>query len=121
MTDDDAREAVRLYFEATQSGSTQQWLSRFAPGAVVEDPVGTEPLRDREALERQGDAFLGGFREVGLHPGFVSVAGHRAAASWEGRALTHDGETVSFEGIDTFEFDEDGLITKMMGYWTPPG
>lgn len=121
MTEDETREAVHLYFKATQTGSADMWLSRFAEGAVVEDPVGSEPICDRGALRAQGEAFVNGFREVGLYPGFVSVAGNRAAAGWEGRAVAHDGQSLTFQGIDTFEFDENGRIVHMMGYWTPPG
>ena len=63
------------------------------------------------------------FETVGLHEEFVHVVGNEAAARWTGKGLTKEGKQVRFEGIfegiNVFEFNNDGQITSLKGYWSP--
>ncbi|MEO1297457.1 MAG: nuclear transport factor 2 family protein [Cyanobacteria bacterium J06636_16] len=111
---------VRSYFKASQSGDAQVWFATFAEGAVVEDPVGTPPKSTREEILAQGTGFVEAFKQVGLYESFIHVNGLEAVAMWTGRAITHDDQSLSFEGIDLFEFNETGKITLLRGFWTPP-
>ncbi len=119
MSAADAELAVATYFEARQSMSVEQWVSRFAEGAEVEDPIGSPILCTREALLAQGEQFMEAFNEVGLYPDFVQVSGNRASAKWTGRGTTKDGRRVEFEGVNVWEFAPDGRIKKLIGYWDP--
>lgn len=112
---------VARYFEGTRSGDAQKWASAFAADAVLDDPVGAPPKTTPEAILAQGEAFLSAFRSVGLHEDFVHVVGNEAVAKWEGRGITMAGEEVRFEGINLFTFNSDGKITKLRGFFTPPG
>ena len=112
---------VRDYFAATQSGDATVWAATFADDAVVEDPVGTPPLTTPEAIRAQGEGFVAAFESIGLYESFVHVNGNEAVAMWQGRGTTADGAEVTFDGIDLFEFDDDGKITLLRGFWTPPG
>lgn len=111
---------VRDYFKATQSGDAQVWFSTFAEDAVVEDPVGAPAKTTSEEILAQGQEFVAAFKQVGLYESFIHVNGLEAVAMWTGRAITHSGQALTFEGIDLFEFDSDGKITLLRGFWTPP-
>jgi steroid delta-isomerase len=87
---------------------------------VVEDPVGTPPLRSSDAILAQGENFVNAFDTVGLYESFIHVTGNEAVAMWTGKAVTKDVQAVTFEGIDLFEFNVNGKITLLRGFWTPP-
>lgn len=42
--------AVSQFFDASQRADADAWADSFAPDALFHDPVGTEPLRGREAI-----------------------------------------------------------------------
>lgn len=112
---------VESYFEGTRSMDAGQWASAFAPDAVLDDPVGS-PVKDtQEDILAQGEGFVSAFQEIGLHESFVHVVGNEAVAKWQGRGTTPDGVEVTFEGINHFTFNEDGQITLLRGFFTPPG
>lgn len=117
----DVHDWVAAYFKGTRGGDAAGWASAFAEGAVVDDPVGT-PVKDSpEAIMQMGEDFLGAFAEVGLHESFVHVVGLEAVAKWQGRGTTHEGQSITFEGINHFTFDESGKITQLRGFFAPPG
>jgi steroid Delta-isomerase len=109
---------VKRYFEGTRSMNAKQWASAFSERAVVEDPMGTPALRGEQIL-KQGESFVQAFREVGLTEGYVNVQGLQAVAHWIGRGTTPQGQRMRFEGINVFEFDANGKITSLKGYWSP--
>ncbi|MEM8795757.1 MAG: nuclear transport factor 2 family protein [Pseudomonadota bacterium] len=114
-------EWVQAYFEGTRSMDAKQWASAFASTAVLDDPVGL-PVKDTpEAILTQGEGFVKAFRDIGLFESYVHVVGNEAVAKWTARGVTQDGQTVSFDGINHFTFDEDGKITLLRGFFSPPG
>ncbi|MEO1635843.1 MAG: nuclear transport factor 2 family protein [Cyanobacteria bacterium J06631_9] len=119
MDENKTKAAVDAYFKATQSMSVDQWVSRFADGAEVEDPIGDPVLKTRAAIEAQGEKFMSSFKEVGLYPDFVHVIGNRASAKWTGRGITNEGQRVEFDGINFWEFAENEQVKKLVGYWSP--
>jgi steroid Delta-isomerase len=118
-TETDVRSFVKRYFEGTRSMDAARWASAFAPTAVVRDPVAAPLLASPEAILKQGQGFVGAFREVGLTEGYVSVHGLQAVAHWVGRAITKEGQRMRFEGINHFEFDAQGRIQSLVGHWSP--
>ena len=110
---------VAQYFEATRSNDAHQWASRFADNATVEDPVGTTPVSNSDKILEIGNAFMSGFKTVGLHEEFVHVVGNEAAVRWTGRGTTKQGKQVTFEGINIFQFNSEGQIINLKGYWSP--
>ena len=113
------RKSVTQYFEATRSGDAYKWAKQFADNAVFEDPVGSPPVNDPQEILELGKKFMSGFETVGLHEEFVRVVGNEAAARWTGKGTTKEGKQVRFEGINIFEFNRDGKIVKLKGYWSP--
>lgn len=110
---------VARYFESTRSGDAYQWADRFADDATFEDPVGTPPVNNPAEILEFGKKFMSGFKTVGLYEEFVHVVGNEAAARWTGRALTKEGKKVHFEGINVFQFNNEGKIIHLKGYWSP--
>ena len=112
------RQYVAQYFEATRSNDAQKWANRFSPDAIVEDPVGTAPIDNSAKILELGKAFISNFKTVGLHEEFVHVVGNEAAARWTRKGITKEGKQARFEGINLFEFNRDGQIVKLKGYWS---
>ena len=113
------RKFVAQYFEATRSNDAKKWADRFANNAIFEDPVGTTPVNNPKEILEFGKKFMSSFKAVGLHEEFVHVIGNEAAARWRGKGITKEGKQVRFEGINIFEFNRDGQIVKLKGYWSP--
>ena len=121
FSEEEVRSWVASYFEGTRSGDASVWASAFAEDAVLDDPVGA-PLKTKPAeILAQGQGFVSAFRDIGLYEDFVHVVGDEAVAKWEGRGITHEGEEVTFEGINIFTFGPDGKVTKLRGFFAPPG
>lgn len=119
ISSESVRKFVAQYFEATRSNDAQKWASRFASNAIVEDPVGTTPINSSNDILELGKAFISAFENVGLYEEFVHVIGNEAAARWTGKGLTKEGKQVRFEGINIFNFNSDGEIVNLKGYWSP--
>ena len=113
------RNSVAQYFKATRSGDAYRWADCFANNVTFEDPVGTPPVNNPKEILEFGKKFMSGFETVGLHEEFVRVVGNEAAVRWTGRGLTKEGKQVRFEGINLFQFDREGKIIQLKGYWNP--
>lgn len=111
---------VKQYFESTRSNDAVRWASCFAEDAIVEDPVGQPAIKGKTQMLASGKNFLASYQTVGLTETFVHTVEFQAVAKWVGNGIDHNGKDVAFEGIDLFEFNKDGKIQKLMGYWSPP-
>lgn len=101
------------YFRATQSGNAYIWASAFAENAVLEDWVGTPPLKTSKAILAQIDDFISAFEGVGLYANFIHVNSNEAIAKWTGRGTMATGQEITFEGVDLFEFNRLGKIVRL--------
>ena len=95
------------------------WAACFASNATIDDPVGSAPIKGTDAILQRGQEFMEGFKSVGLYAEYISAVDRRAAAKWTGRGVTKDNRSVQFEGINFFEFDENGKILNLIGFWNP--
>jgi steroid Delta-isomerase len=89
------------------------------PLKLLDDPVGSPPIKGTDAILKRGKEFMANFQTVGLYPEYVSVHNFKAAAKWNGRGITKDKRSLKFEGINFFEFDETGKINNLVGFWNP--
>ena len=90
MSEKETNAAVETYFAATQSGNAERWALRFADSAL-----GQPLLTTFAAIKAQGEQFMSGFRDVGLHPNFVQISGNRASVKWTGKGTNKDGKSGS--------------------------
>jgi steroid delta-isomerase len=119
MTSDGIQAAVAKYFAATRAMDLNAWLGCFAENAVSYDPVGGPPLHGHAALHQFFLGIAGVFTKVGLTEDHVFINGNRAAVKFTGRGSGKNGREVVFEGIDVFEFNDQGTIQTFWGYWNP--
>ena len=102
---------------ATFSDDRDGWLALFADDATVEDPVGSEVQRGKDAIGAFWDASHGLADRITLTPSsYVKVAGNEAAFAMDARMET--GNDVNGMGIiDVMTFDDSGKITSQRAYW----
>ena len=112
-------EIVAEYFAAIRAMDADRWVNIFAPDAVTHDPVGTPPVVGHEALRQFITSINTNFKMVSLTENGVFVCGNSAAAKWIGQASTHTGKSVTFEGIDVIDTNDEGKITLVRAFWDP--
>jgi steroid delta-isomerase len=119
MTPEDISKGVKAYFAAIRAMDVEAWVATFAPDAVSYDPVGAPPTVGHEALRQFFNAIAGAFEKVSFAEDHVFIAGDGAAVKWTAHGRGKNKRDVRFEGIDIFEFNEQGLIQTARSYWNP--
>src|SRR5918998_2182470 len=110
---------VKDYFAAIRAMDVEAWIATFAPDAVSYDPVGAPPTAGHDALRQFFGAIVSAFKKVGFTEDHVFIANNEAAVKWTGHGTGTNGREVRFEGIDVFEFNEEGKIRTIRAYWNP--
>ncbi|MBA4024013.1 MAG: steroid delta-isomerase [Gordonia sp.] len=114
---DTALSTVSRYLEAiAEATSPSQIAALYTDDATVEDPVGSETVRGKDAIaaffapltQSQRDTELLNFRHCG----------DSAAFHFRVRTHTPDG-VVEIEPLDVMTFTTDGLISSAKAYWSP--
>ena len=119
MSVEDVSRTIKAYFAALRAMDVEAWVATFAPDATSYDPVGAPPHVGHEALRQFLSAIMAAFDKVGLTEDQVFIAGNGAAVKWTGSGKGKNGRAVRFEGIDVFDFNEEGLIQTVRAYWNP--
>ena len=114
-----ARERVNAYYDAVSRRDLESAVAMFADDAIMRDPVGTPPAKDADQRRARYAGIGAAFDAFSISPEHIAVCGNEVATKWTVRAHTMQGKDVSFEGISTFQFDDDGRITMMSAYWEP--
>ncbi|MFI7665897.1 nuclear transport factor 2 family protein [Nocardia sp. NPDC049526] len=111
------RDVIEQYVKLVGSGPTEAIVDLYAPDAVVEDPIGTEPKRGHDAI-REFYEVLGNLdRETELHADSVRIAGNHAAFMFT--LVTKFGDQrFTLSPIDAMDFDDEGKIVAMRAYWS---
>ena len=108
---------VHEYVRALNARDLEAIVALYADEATVEDPVGTEPLRGREAIRAFYARSVALPLEVRLE-GQVRVAGRECAFPFS-VSVVYQGRRSTFHPIDTFRFDAEGRIVEMRAYFGP--
>jgi steroid Delta-isomerase len=108
---------LQAYVDATNRGDAAGLLSLFAPGAVIEDPVGSPP-KSGAALKPWFEAT------VALRARLTPVAPSRGSYANEAAlvfevAYDAGGRRLKTRSLDVCRFDEQGRITALRAYWGP--
>ena len=119
MSPETISRGVRAYFAAIRAMDMEAWVATFAPDATSYDPVGAPPTVGHDGLRQFFTAIAGAFKTISFKEDHIFIAGDGAAVKWTGKGTGKNGRNVRFEGIDVFEFNADGLIQTMRGYWNP--
>lgn len=114
---DQIRATVQRYAEVFSAGDKEGYLALFADEATLEDPVGGEVHRGREAIAAFFDATRQMTPEIELTlTGPVRVAGSEAAFPGEARPTIGEDRMV-IPVVDVLAFDEAGKITQLRAFW----
>lgn len=113
---DTIRGVVESYIRLVADGTAVEIADLYADDATVEDPVGSEVRRGREAILEFYGGLEGLEARTTLHT--VKIAAGEAVFSFE--LVTKVGDTsYTVAPIDHMVFDEDGRITAMRAFWDP--
>ena len=113
------RAVVDTYVRAFATKDRALYVSLFADGGTVEDPVGSTPVTGRDALGAFFDhATSVGRLELQVAADGVRVAGNHVAFSFTLHVDT-GAQVLVLPVIDTFDLDPDGRIRAMRAYWSP--
>lgn len=94
------------------------WLALWADDATIEDPVGSDVQRGKDAIAGFWDMAHELSDSVTLTPSdFVKVVGNEAAFAMTSRMET-GGTTSELRIIDVMTFDDDARITSQRAYWS---
>ncbi len=117
MTADDQLQVVQDYIRFISSHDLDAVLALYAKDAVLEDPVGSDPLKDPEAIRKfYATAFAMGISAKST--GETRCAGNSVAFPFCICVKLGDNQ-MSIDVIDVFDFDESGKIQSMKAYWGP--
>jgi steroid delta-isomerase len=110
--------ALQAYVDRINCGDADGLVALFAPGATIEDPVGT-PLKS-------GEAIAAWFRDtVAFRTCITPVApirgshGNEAALAFDVEFTPPESPRMRIRSLDVCAFDERGLITSLRGFWGP--
>jgi steroid Delta-isomerase len=109
-------QTVNRYLELVATGTADDIVPLYTDDATIEDPVGSEFRRGRDAIREFYAAFQDAKKATELAE--LRVNGNEAAFFWH---LTLDGgdSRTRISPISLMRFDEDAKITSMRAFWSP--
>ncbi|MGK3990127.1 nuclear transport factor 2 family protein [Sorangium sp. So ce136] len=118
MKEADARRIIEVYFNVVANEpDTGAFVELFSQDGILEDPVGTPPLRGREAIGRFVDAGKSKIERFEIVVREIMTCGSESAVRWSGDILTRRGERISLEGIGVFMFDEQQKLRHVREFY----
>ncbi|MEU2176965.1 nuclear transport factor 2 family protein [Nocardia sp. NPDC019219] len=107
---------VREYVSRLSTGTSADIAALYADDATVEDPVGGEVRRGRDAIA----AFYGPLDSVDNSAELLVIRASDTWAAFHMRVTTTTpDQVITVEPIDVMTFDTDGRITSMRAFWSP--
>ena len=111
--------AVAAYFGATRAMDAKAVAEAFAPDGVSNDPVGTPPHEGRDAIRQFMQGVIAESERVESTADDVFIAGDSAAVKWTVQLTAKHGQSVTFQGIDVIQVNDQGKIQTLSAYWDP--
>jgi steroid delta-isomerase len=117
MTEAEVRAFVVRYFQAViEETDLDVFAGLFTEDGVLEDPVGTPPLRGRAAIRefvRHSKTLIA---RVSATVREVMVCGDESAVRWSLEVHTVHGASATLEGIGIFMFAGSGQLRHVREY-----
>ncbi|HEY7051146.1 MAG TPA: nuclear transport factor 2 family protein [Mycobacterium sp.] len=114
--------AGRRSREAAMAHDKDTWLSLFADGAIVEDPIGPSHF-DPEGEGHRGKEAIAKFYDMAIAPSDLTFnfeksyqCGNEEANVGNIVILSHGYEVVA-EGVFTYKVDNEGKLVALRAYW----
>ncbi len=108
--------AVEAYVSAFDAGDAAAAAALYAPGAVIEDPVGSPVVTGEGVLALYANAMTRGLKLELTGP--IRTAGDSAAFPFRIH-YPPTAERRCIDVIDTFRFDAQGRVIEMRAFWGP--
>lgn len=114
LTDQHIADAMQQYVDAMSAGDVDAIVAIYAEDAVVNDPVGSEPLRGHSAIREFYTSSTEAVERMTLE-GNVRARGSWGACAMLAYPKGVDGMVI--ETLDVMEFNDDGKVVAMTAYW----
>ncbi len=113
---EDIEKTVKRYLELAGKGSADEIAALYAEDATIEDPVGSEVRRGREAIRE----FYASVENLERHvePEAIRVAGNEAAYLFT-LTINLGDNRARIAPIGVMTFDDTATITSMRAFWSP--
>ena len=109
------RQVYERYPEMVTKGDVEGIVELYSDDATIEDPIGSELHRGRDAIRAFYKAAAGTITMRCTGP--VRVAGNEAATPLV-VLIGADGQQQALDIISAMVFDEKGKITSMRAFWS---
>lgn len=111
--------AAEAYLKAIEGDEPQKVVDLFADEFTWEDPVGAEPLSDKNVLHQRYATAAGKIRVIQSGP-IRGSHSNAAALPFEFELqLDELDRPKRVRVVDVFTVNDEGLITSMKAYWSP--
>ncbi|MDT5090906.1 MAG: steroid Delta-isomerase [Mycobacterium sp.] len=118
MPSTDPSATVNRYLELlTKKGVADEITALYTDDATIEDPIGSDVRRGRDAVHEFYAAFDQAEKKTDLLA--LRVGGSEAAFSWRLSIDFGNGSGTVIEPISVMTFNEDAKITSMRAFWSP--
>ena len=126
MEEHPARSASQRSYSAVAKGDLAEWLTVYAPDAVIEDPVGPS-MFDPEGKGHHGHEGISAFWKLAIEPieKFEFTINESFAHDKTCANLGHiktsfpDGSYTVTDLIMIYVIHDDGTVASMKAYWEP--
>lgn len=109
------RSVLERYPELLTKGDVDGIVDLYAEDATIEDPIGSEVHRGKQAIRAFYAASAGNVTMKITGP--VRVAGREAAAPFV-VLMGPEGQQQALDIIDVMTFDGSGRVTSMRAFWS---
>lgn len=115
LSNDAVAAAVTRYLALVADGTADEIAALYAEDATLEDPVGSDVLRGREAIR----AFYATLEGLSVTTTLITLRACAGEAAFHFRVETDTGAGVAtMEPLEVMTFSPDGKITSMRAWWS---
>lgn len=115
-TPEQVRGAVQTYVRSFVDADKQAFLDVLADDVTQEDPVGSPVNRGKDALGGFFDGLFEICERIEFDDREAYVAADQAALVFTIVQHRKDGTSLTIDGVDVFEVDDDGRIASVTGF-----
>ncbi len=115
----DIQEAITTYFAVNNALDVEGFVATFAPDALMYNTPGAQPITGQDAFRQVAQRFMAPYSEINATQDRVFISGNGAAVLYTAEFTAKNGRTARVQGIDVFEFNDQGKIQVIRYYWDP--
>jgi len=118
LSADDVAALVDRYISAFNTRDRNAYISLFADGATVEDPLGSAPIQGANQIGSFFDAATSATLHLELEQDSIRVRGNHVAFRFQ-LELGAGQSQLATKPVDVVDLDDDGRIVSLVAYWKP--